>query len=113
MTRDEFQVLMGKQFDQLLAINTSKGHDYAGDEDALANFKRHAANLGLTPEQIWAVYASKHWDAVITYCREGAVASEPIEGRIDDALLYLFLLKGLIVERERLRIEGLALEADL
>jgi hypothetical protein len=67
----------------------------------LANFKRHADNLGLSPEQIWAVYASKHWDSVITYCREGAVASEPIEGRIDDALLYLFLLRGLVAERQQ------------
>lgn len=101
MTRKEFQMLMTEQFDRLLEINNRKGHDYAGDSDALDNFKRHAGNLNLTPEQIWAVYASKHWDAVITYCREGAVASEPIEGRIDDALLYLFLLRGLVEERNQ------------
>jgi hypothetical protein len=101
MTRAEFQKLMQSQFDDLLEINTRKGHDYAGDEDALENFKRHAGNLGLTPEQIWAVYASKHWDSIITYCREGVVASEPIEGRIDDALLYLFLLRGLVEERNQ------------
>jgi len=100
MKRDEFQALMQEQFDKLLEINSSKGHDYAGDDDALDNFKRHSNNLGLTPEQIWAVYANKHWDAINTYCKEGDVASEPIEGRIDDALLYLFLLRGLVEERQ-------------
>jgi hypothetical protein len=100
MTRNEFQELMRKQFERLLEINSTKGHDYASDDDALDNFKRHAAGLGLTPEQIWAVYASKHWDSIITYCREGAVASEPIEGRIDDCLLYLFLLRGLVAEKD-------------
>lgn len=101
MNRAEFQKLMQSQFDDLLEINNRKGHDYAGDSDALANFKRHADNLGLQPEQIWAVYASKHWDAVITYCRHGSVESEPIEGRIDDCMLYLFLLRGLVEERNQ------------
>jgi hypothetical protein len=100
VNRTEFQELMHEQFGRLLDINNKKGADYAGNEDALSNFKRHAVELGLTPEQIWAVYASKHWDSIITYCREGAVASEPIEGRIDDALLYLFLLRGLVAERQ-------------
>jgi hypothetical protein len=100
VNRTEFQELMHEQFGRLLDINDKKGADYAGNEDALSNFKRHAVELGLTPEQIWAVYASKHWDSIITYCREGSVASEPIEGRIDDALLYLFLLRGLVAERD-------------
>ena len=99
MTRDEFQAMVREHFAEILAINDTKGHDYAGEEDALANFKRHAADLDLRPEQIWAVYASKHWDAVMTYCREGAVQSEAIEGRLHDAILYCFLLLGLVQER--------------
>jgi hypothetical protein len=102
MQRDEFISLMQETFTGLVELNTTKGHDYAGDDDALDNFKRHAVSLGLTPEQIWAVYASKHWDAIMTYVREGNVKSEPIQGRIDDCLLYLFLLRGLVAERIRL-----------
>lgn len=100
MNRVDFIGMMETHFDMLVDINRKKGHDYAGEEDALSNFKRHAENLGLRPEQIWAVYFSKHADAVMTYCREGAVASEPIEGRIHDALLYLFLLLGLVEEKK-------------
>jgi hypothetical protein len=102
MTRDEFMDLMEHEFAAIRAMNATKGHDYAGDEDALANFKSASVRLGITPEQVWAVYADKHWSAVMTYCKEGAVQSEPIEGRITDAILYLFLLRGLVEEkRER------------
>lgn len=90
---------MRANFERIVEINNTKGSDYAGEADALLNFKRHAAELGLTAEQVWAVYCSKHWDAVMTYVRDGDVKSEPIEGRIDDMILYLFLLRGLVEER--------------
>lgn len=102
MNRQEFQYMMSDDFGTIVSLNTTKGHDYAGDDDALLNFKRQAETLGLTPEQIWAVYATKHWDAVMTYCREGDVASEPIEGRLHDVILYCFLLLGLMREKQML-----------
>jgi hypothetical protein len=98
MRRDEFRTLMKVTYTNLLDLNNTKGSDYAGDEDALANFKEQAASLGLTPEAVWGVYAGKHWSAIMTFIRKGEVQSEPIEGRIDDLLLYLLLLKGLIFD---------------
>jgi hypothetical protein len=109
MNRDEFQALMSDTFKRLLDLNRTKGADYAGREDALSNFKRQGQTLGVAPELIWAIYASKHFDAIMAYCRDGEVASEPIEGRIEDMLLYLFLLVGLVAEqRERDRAPGFA-----
>lgn len=99
MTRDEFLAMLDGDYKAIVEINRTKGHDYAGADDALSNFKRHAVELGMTPEQIWAVYASKHWDSVLTYVREGDVKSEPIDGRLHDLILYAFLLLGLIRER--------------
>jgi hypothetical protein len=77
--------MLDQQHSEIVAINKTKGHDYAGEEDALSNFKRNADRLGLTPIQVWGVYFHKHLDAIETYVREGGVASEPIEGRIQDA----------------------------
>jgi cyclopropane fatty-acyl-phospholipid synthase-like methyltransferase len=96
MTRDDFIALLQSEFEKIVQINRIKGHDYAGEDDALSNFKRNADRLGLTSIQVWAVYFHKHLDAIETFVREGGVASEPIEGRIQDAILYLFLLRGLI-----------------
>jgi hypothetical protein len=99
MRRDQFQELMKNEFESLLETNTRKGHDYAGDDDALANFKEQGAESGVTPEQIWSVHAGKHWRSIMTYVREGDVQSEPIEGRIHDLILYGFLLLGLVTEK--------------
>ena len=102
MTHDELTQIIESTFEEIRAIRASKGKDYSrGEADTLSNFKRHAEALDLTPEQVWAVYAGKHWDAIITYCKRGQVESEPIGGRIDDALTYLLILKGLIADRER------------
>ena len=101
MDRTEFLALLDREHQTIVEINTRKGHDYAGDDDALANFKRQAAALGLKPEQVWAVFAGKHWEAVMTYCREGEVQSEPIKGRIHDIILYSYLLMGLVDEKDK------------
>lgn len=105
MDRNEFLALLEDEFSKIVEINKTKGHDYAGDQDALANFKAGAARLGLTPVQVWGVYASKHWSAIETFIKEGDVKSEPIEGRIQDAILYLFLLMGLIQDERKSKQE--------
>jgi hypothetical protein len=110
MTRNEFINLLDKHFDEIKKINVTKGQDYSGDEDALLNFKRAGANLGLTPEQVLAVYLSKHYDAVMTYCKQGQVESEAIEGRIHDIILYCFLLMGLIEEKNKPNVHAQILD---
>lgn len=100
MNRRDFDHLRDRHYDLIKSINDAKGKDYAGDEDALANFKDAAKKLGVTPFQVWAVYHHKHQSAIDSFIREGKVESEPIEGRIHDAILYLFLLLGLIADEE-------------
>lgn len=100
MNRENFLTLMSRAYDDLVELNKTKGKDYAGDEDALSNFKDAAEQLGVAPEQVWAVYAHKHWSAIVSYCARGQVESEPIEGRIKDLILYGFLLLGLVHDRE-------------
>lgn len=112
MTRDEFLALLDADFAEIRRINETKGHDYAGDADALSNFKRddeRVRKIALNDPALlkWYVYFHKHLDAIFTFLEEGDVKSEPIDGRIFDAVLYLELLKGLIVERRQAR-EGQA-----
>ena len=76
-----------------------KGIDYTRrGNDRLSNFKQNAEALGLSPIQVWAVYASKHWDAVMSFIKSGHLESEAIEGRIDDLSNYLYLLEALLNE---------------
>lgn len=101
--------LLDSTFSELSRLAKTKGEEYSGTVDRLANFRRGALALGLTKEQVLMVYAGKHWDAIQTYVKEQAdpsgtsrVLSEPISGRVDDLLVYLLLFKAMLEEsRER------------
>lgn len=99
-----FSQLVEQTVKNVQELATLKGGEYAGDGDRLANFRRNANNLDLTMEQVWAVYASKHWDAINQYVKDMAkgVARqrlESISGRADDLIVYLILFKAMVEER--------------
>ena len=94
---------------------TKKGADYqvglsTDDRDKLrvSNFYAEAQSLGLSPFQVLGVYFHKHLRAIDKYLAKGSVESEPIEGRIADAINYLLLLQKLIKveEREKAKVQG-------
>lgn len=97
MNKPDFQDLLLQTHKRMLTLTASKGEEYARNEDQLANFKRNAAQVNLSPEIVWFVYFNKHLDAIVNWINGGS-SSEPIEGRIDDAILYLCLLKAMVQE---------------
>ena len=106
MDNKEFTQLVERTQQSTSALLISKGMEYAGSEDRLANFKRGATLTGATPLQCCFIYMSKHYDALSTYIKKDAAGfdqhlSEPIEGRIDDLINYCFLMKGLIQEPQK------------
>ncbi len=86
----------------LKRLTGTKGREYRnGDPDVHANFNRLQAMLGIDRHKVLMVFATKHWDSIGNYIRtlgqDGAPAlSEPIDGRIDDIILYMLLLKAMI-----------------
>jgi len=102
--QESWVALLNRTFNEITKLGIEKGGEYSGDKDRLANFRRNAARLGLLKEQVWAVYAGKHWDAIDQHIKDLAsgtlrVKSEPIEGRAHDLLVYLLLF--LAMEEER------------
>lgn len=78
----------------------SKGKDYRGaSSDVLANFKKVAEELGITPMQALWVYMNKHFIAINKWIRcPDDTSSEPMEMRIVDAMNYLDLAYALMTE---------------
>lgn len=105
MLREEMLERIGTEFELIKELFDTKGREYipGGTDDVLANFKKMADRLGMTPEQVWGIYAAKHWTSVESFIREGKVSSdEPIRGRARDLILYLLLFIGLTEESEAL-----------
>lgn len=107
MKAHQFRVSIDELYKRLLALTQTKGEEYKGEEDnQFANFEREAAENSLTREQILMVFLSKHLNSIRTYVADHARGrireyAEPISGRIDDAILYLLLLRGMAVENDQ------------
>lgn len=103
MSPNEFDNLVGQTIAEVQNKLTTKGREYSGTEDRFANFNKAAADLGLSPQQVWLAYFHKHYCSIISYIKEPKTFSdEPIAGRIVDAIAYLLLLKGIIAEQQAL-----------
>lgn len=103
MDKDTFTGIIDGTFNEIRRLTATKGAEYSRSDDQLANFKRTGEDTSLHPVKVWQVFFNKHLDAIKHYTNRagtpGSVifgTSEPIEGRIDDAILYLILLKALI-----------------
>jgi hypothetical protein len=104
MTYEDFDKLVAKMFEEEIGVGKTKGMEYT-QGNRLDNFNRLAKELGVSPKLILWVYLKKHIDSIANYIKkdnEGTLEklSEPIEGRIMDARVYLSLLRGLIVEQK-------------
>ena len=103
MKSEELYGLIEKELlPECFKIMSTKGEAYSGTEDKLGNFKRCAALAGVPVEKIWYVYFIKHFDALSSYIRGEYKDSEPIKGRIQDLINYLFLLSGILKEQDKL-----------
>lgn len=104
--QNTYDKLVAETWETIQELGKKKGGEYSGDHDRLANFKRNGERLGLPMETIWAVYATKHWDAITQYCNDlqhgiTRPRMEGITGRCDDLIVYLILFKAMLIERER------------
>ena len=100
MHKDEYNGTLALIRNEVDHLRDTKGKTYAGTEDQFANFKKIAEETGLNKYQIWNVYFSKHISAIHSFIRCEYSDTEPIEGRIADAMNYLGLLHGMIKEDE-------------
>ncbi len=116
MNTQELDVLVKQTFEEINRLLVVKGGEYAGEGDRLANFKRGAALVGVTPLQTLFIYLSKHYDGVASYVRTEAAgktrpSSEPIEGRLDDLINYCILAKALIAEAKDAAVKDKLMKA--
>lgn len=76
--------------------------EYAHDEgNAFRNFESIAEDLNLTREEVLLVYLKKHLDGITAFVVHGeGEQRESIFGRIEDSIVYLNLLAGMLVDRE-------------
>ncbi len=108
MTFKQFDSLTQDMLSKVIQMRDTKGKEYANSEiDRLANFKDIAAELSVSPLVVWSIYFKKHIRAIDNFVKRGTgeVLSESIEGRFVDAITYLLLGYGLVVDQQELEKE--------
>lgn len=102
MTRDELRQVFEQMFEECMALREAGQREYARAEDnAFGNFERVAEWLGITREQALLVYLLKHLDGIASYVEGHESQREDVRGRINDAVVYLGLLRGMVEQNEK------------
>ena len=102
MNRFEMKDHASEVFKQCLQTHEKAQKEYTLEAgDAFDNFKRTGADLALAQEKVLWIFFKKHLDGILNYINGHQVQRESIHGRIVDAINYLALLDGMIIEKEK------------
>jgi len=89
----------------LLPVLSKKGRDYTEYDDrnlsVNSNFEDIAnmlADSEIGKYQVWAVFFLKHVQSILSWISTGKLESEKLEGRLTDAINYLFIMWSMLVE---------------
>jgi hypothetical protein len=99
MTRTDLGEVMERAFEECRGLRAAGQAEYAHrDENAFANFDRVAERMGLKREQALLVFLEKHMDGIHAYVKGHKSQRESVKGRINDAIVYLTILRGMVEE---------------
>lgn len=103
MTKAEMAAVMVQVFDECGGLREAGQKEYAHrNENAFANFERVGERLDLDRKQVLMVYAEKHLDGIHSFIQGHKSQREDVRGRINDFIVYMCLLRGMIDEDEGL-----------
>ena len=113
MNTDKFEKDFEVVVEECKEVLITKGREYQSTNEegtnVFANFERISDSLGINRESVLWVYFSKHRDSISTFIRDlengksveeiEKTLTEPINGRITDAINYLLLLNSMVNEK--------------
>ncbi len=84
---------------EIMALRNAGQKEYAHEGGSpFANFERGADDAGIDRKQILWIYAMKHKDGIAAALKGHTSQREDVRGRINDLIVYLFLLRGMFNE---------------
>ena len=110
MKDNERDRIVEQVVDDIKSIFNTKGKDYAGSEDILANFKEEAERLGLSPSQVLMIYKNKHERSINSAVKRDPDRphrlGEPLRESLIDAIVYNILMMCLLEDSRNKKEPG-------
>jgi hypothetical protein len=101
ITQKMVAAVMRDTFDECDKLRAAGQAEYAHDsENAMRNFESVAEYVGSTREAALLTYLIKHFDGIAAYVKGHRSQRESVKGRINDAIVYLILLKAMAIEND-------------
>lgn len=101
MNAEEFNdIIQNEIIPQILKTRNQGGKEYASKDNIFLDFEKVEKFTGIPPAKVIMVHLLKHIGGIGNYLKGVTKQRDTIEGRICDAIVYLFLLWALIKEKE-------------
>lgn len=98
-TKAEVAAMMSETFARLDKLREAGQKEYAhNDQNAFANFERVAEYMQIPREKVLWTYLQKHLGGIVAHINGHRSQRESVHGRIDDAHVYLELLRGMLID---------------
>ena len=99
MTQEQMAAVMELVFNECNGLRNAGQQEYSHrQENAFANFERVGECLDINRKQVLVVYLEKHLDGIHSFLKGHRSQREDVRGRINDSIVYLTLLRGMIDE---------------
>lgn len=99
MNQDRMEQVMENVFEECRDLRKKGQQEYAREgADAFANFIRGEMMTAVERKKVLLVYALKHWDGIVSYTNGHKSQREDVRGRINDLIVYMCLLRGMVDE---------------
>lgn len=101
MTQNEVADRFKEIFREIFDLRGDGQKEYAHQEDnAFRNFENIGSYLGISREKVLLTYMIKHIDGIVAYVNGHTSQREGVEGRINDAIVYLMLLRCMVDDNQ-------------
>jgi hypothetical protein len=92
---------MAKIFDKVIEeckeLRSAGQAEYAhSDNNCFENFESDSKEIGISREKSLLIFANKHWRGIRAWANGHQSQREDVRGRINDLIVYLILLRGMI-----------------
>lgn len=99
MNRLQVAEMMARTFTRLDKLREAGQKEYAHkDDNAFRNFEDTGKDVNVDRKAVLWIFMKKHLDGIVAHINGHRSQRESVHGRIDDAHVYLELLRGMIVD---------------
>jgi hypothetical protein len=93
--------VMDRVFEECRSLRGAGQKEYGhGSDNAFSNFERVGERMGLDRAAVLLVYLEKHIDGIHSFVKGHRSQREDVRGRINDAIVYLCLLRGMVEDAD-------------